>query len=64
MDRGPGRPVASTGHEHGPACSTIRKIVWFDLNPGTYYSLVLTGLPNAAARVMLIAPPAPEPPAP
>ncbi len=28
--------LASTGHGHGPACSGIRKIVRFDLQPGTY----------------------------
>jgi len=63
MDQGPGRPIASVGHEHGPACSSIRKIVRFTLNAGTYYSLSLSGLQNPAARVMLIPPPPPEPPA-
>ena len=31
-----GKPIASTGHQHGPACSGIRKLVRFDLTPGRY----------------------------
>jgi len=31
-----GAVLASTGHGHGPACSGIRKIVRFDMQPGTY----------------------------
>jgi hypothetical protein len=29
-------PVVSTAHGHGPACSTIRKVVDFPLQPGRY----------------------------
>lgn len=31
-----GRAVESTAHGHGPACSTIRKMVDFPLKPGRY----------------------------
>jgi len=31
-----GEPLASVEHGHGPACSGIRKIVWFDLAAGDY----------------------------
>lgn len=31
-----GKTIESTGHGHGPACSGIRKIVSFDLEPGRY----------------------------
>jgi hypothetical protein len=31
-----GAPLASVSHGHGPACSTVRKIVGFDLPPGRY----------------------------
>jgi hypothetical protein len=31
-----GQPVASTAHGHGPACSTVRKMVDFPLTPGRY----------------------------
>ena len=63
MDQGPARPLRSVGHEHAPACSTIHKIVRFELNAGTYYSLSLSGLQNPTARAMLVAPPPPAPPA-
>jgi hypothetical protein len=63
MDQGAPRPLRPVDHSHAPACSTIRKIVSFELNAGTYYSLSLSGLPNAMARVMLIAPAPPAPPA-
>lgn len=63
MDQGAPRPLRPVDHGHGPACSTIHKIVSFELNAGTYYSLSLSGLPNATARVMLIAPTPPAPPA-
>jgi len=63
MDRGPGTPIAAVGHDHGSACSSVRKIVRFELNAATYYSLSLSGLSNPVVRVMLVAPPPPEPPA-
>lgn len=50
-----GEPLKSVKHGHGPECSTIRKIVRFDLQPGVY-RLTLTGLTKPAARVMLVAP--------
>jgi len=63
MDQGAPRPLRPVDHGHEPACSTIRKIVRFELNAGTYYSLSLSGLANPTARVMLIAPAPPAPPA-
>ncbi len=48
-----GEALKSTVHGHGPKCSTIRKIVRFDLKPGTY-RLYLTGLEKPAAKVMLV----------
>ncbi len=50
-----GEALKSTTHGHGPNCSSIRKIVRFDLTPGVY-RLYLTGLANASAKVMLVAP--------
>lgn len=49
-----GEPLKSVAHGHGPACSTIRKIVRFDLQPGVY-RLYLTGLDMPDATVMLVA---------
>jgi flagellar basal body rod protein FlgF len=49
-----GEALKSVAHGHGPACSTIRKIVRFDLQPGTY-RLYLTGLDKPSARTMLVA---------
>lgn len=48
-----GAPLASTRHGHGPACSTIRKIVRFELQPGRY-ELRLSKLTRPQARVMLV----------
>lgn len=31
-----GKVVASVAHDHGPACSSVRKIVDFTLTPGRY----------------------------
>ena len=48
-----GKPLTSVEHGHGPACSGIRKIVWFDLTPGTYD----VTLPKAATdrvRVLVV----------
>ena len=50
-----GTPLVSVAHGHGPACSTIRKIVRFNLYPGVY-QLALSRLPNPRAKVMLVAP--------
>ncbi|MBN8838706.1 MAG: homogentisate 1,2-dioxygenase [Sphingomonadales bacterium] len=49
-----GKALVSTAHGHGPACSTIRKMVDFSLEPGDY---VLQVSANAAAELpVLIAP--------
>lgn len=48
-----GASLASVKHGHGPECSTIRKIVRFDLKPGDYI-LTLTKLTKSVAKVMLI----------
>lgn len=50
-----GEALKSAAHGHGPQCSTIRKIVRFDLQPGLY-RLYLTGLDKPAAKTMLVAP--------
>ena len=44
-------PVASVDHGHGPDCSGIRKIVWFDLSAGRHLVQV-AGSKNAEIRVM------------
>lgn len=48
-----GEALKSATHGHGPQCSTIRKIVRFDLQPGTY-RLYLTGLDKPDAKTMLV----------
>jgi len=50
-----GEALKSTAHGPGPQCSTIRKIVRFDLRPGVY-RVYLTGLKSPSAKVMLVAP--------
>lgn len=50
-----GEALKSTAHGHGPECSSIRKIVRFDLQPGLY-RLYLTGLDQPRAKTMLVAP--------
>lgn len=50
-----GTALKSVAHGHGPQCSTIRKIVRFDLRPGNY-RVYLTGLQKPSARLMLVAP--------
>ena len=49
-----GDALKSVLHGHGPECSTIRKIVRFDLQPGVY-RVYLTGLEKPAAKAMLVA---------
>ena len=49
-------PVASVGHGHGPACSGIRKIVWFNLPVGTY-ELALSKAEVARVRLLIVRPP-------
>ena len=48
-----GAALKSVKHGHGPECSTIRKIVRFDLRPGAY-TLTLTKLVKPQAKVMLV----------
>lgn len=43
--------VASVEHGHGPACSGIRKIVWFDLPAGRHL-VQIAGSKAATMRVM------------
>ncbi|WP_294138014.1 hypothetical protein [Sphingobium sp.] len=43
--------VASVEHGHGPACSGIRKIVWFDLPAGRHL-VQIAGSNAASVRVM------------
>ncbi len=50
-----GDALKSAAHGHGPACSSIRKIVRYDLQPGIY-RLYVTGLATPSAKVMLVAP--------
>ncbi|MFS0735614.1 homogentisate 1,2-dioxygenase [Sphingomonas sp. 1P06PA] len=47
-----GKPVASIAHGHGPACSGIRKLVDFRLEPGRY-NLQIAGSPASRVRVMI-----------
>lgn len=41
-----GKAAPSVTHGHGPACSGIRKMVGYDLTPGTY-TLQIAGSPSA-----------------
>lgn len=50
-----GKALKSVAHGHGPECSTIRKIVDFDLAVGSY-TLKLSKLTKANAKLMLVAP--------
>lgn len=43
--------IASVEHEHGPACSNIRKIVWFILSEGLH-TVQLSNAPQATIRIM------------
>lgn len=45
--------LKSTNHGHGPPCSTIRKIVNFDLKRGNYM-LQITDSPAANVKVLVI----------
>ena len=44
-------PIASTAHSHGPGCSGIQKIVWFDLTPGLHL-IQLSGAASSQVRIM------------
>ena len=48
-----GTAQTSVEHGHGPACSGIRKVVWFDLKPGTY-ELALSKGEAASVRVLVV----------
>ncbi|MGH6649918.1 MAG: hypothetical protein ACREB7_02185 [Sphingopyxis sp.] len=48
-----GATQTSIEHGHGPQCSGIRKIVWFDLTPGTY-ELALSKGEAASVRVLVV----------
>jgi hypothetical protein len=50
---GGGAAIASTAHGHGPACTGIRKIVDFVLDPGTYV-LQISANGSAQSEVMVI----------
>lgn len=47
-----GKSLVSTGHDHGPPCSGIRKIVRFTLAPGRY-ALRLTGMRVATIDALI-----------
>jgi hypothetical protein len=47
-----GTPLASIGHGHGPACTTVKKTVDFDLQPGRYL-LQLSGSTAPVLAVMV-----------
>jgi hypothetical protein len=51
-----GKTIPSTGHVHGPQCTTIRKIVRFDLAPGRYEG-VLKRSPAASVKLLIAAAP-------
>lgn len=51
--RANGAPLASVGHGHGPACSGIRKVVWFTLSAGTY-ELALSKAETASVRLLVV----------
>lgn len=47
-----GKPVASAAHGHGPACSPVRKMVDYDLQPGRYL-VQLTDSSTATLPLMI-----------
>ena len=55
IPQGASQPLISVKHGHGPDCSTIRKIVRFDLQPGSY-RLRLSKVTVGMVKVMLVAP--------
>jgi hypothetical protein len=46
-----GKPLTSSAHDHGPACSTLHKMVEFPLEPG-HYVLQVSG--NADAKLPIL----------
>jgi len=53
LTRGKEPALKSASHGHGPACSSIRKIVNFNLRPGTYM-LQIAESPVAKVKVLVI----------
>lgn len=51
--RGRGKPLDMASESRGPACSTIRKIVRYNLRPGTY-RVTVTNMTAGRAKVMLV----------
>lgn len=49
-----GKALKSSGHGHGPACSSIRKMVDFQLEPG-HYTLQISNAPKTSAVVAVVA---------
>lgn len=47
-----GAAIASTRHSHGPACTGVRKIVVFSLQPDRHV-LEIAGAPEPVVRVMV-----------
>ncbi|MGK6353619.1 hypothetical protein ACMGDH_00160 [Sphingomonas sp. DT-207] len=50
---GRGKPIKSVADGRGPTCSTIRKIVRYRLQPGTY-RIAVSRLKGNRARMMLV----------
>lgn len=48
-----GAALTSTAHGHGPACTSIRKIVRYQLVPGTYF-VAVSGMQQPRAKLMLV----------
>lgn len=48
-----GEALRSTAHGHGPACSTIRKIVDFALQPGRY-TITLSRTQAVSVRLLVV----------
>ena len=48
-----GQSLRTAAHGHGPDCSTIRKIVDFQLAPGTY-TIQLSGTSAASVRLLVV----------
>lgn len=51
--RGRGKALTMASESRGPACSTIRKIVRYNLTPGTY-RVTATKVEGGRARLMLV----------
>jgi hypothetical protein len=48
-----GKPLTSVGHGHGPDCSGIRKVVWFDLAAGEH-ELALSKAVAEKVRLLVV----------